>query len=266
MAMIEYHVVAWNRAEEHANRIHSSEFARSVGYQGGLVPGVDVFAYMAHAVCEAWGLEWLAGGALDAHFARPVYDGDELTVRAESAADGLDVQVLHPAGYVCAAGTAKLGVERVTADGHRWPALPLPEQPLPATRQALEATPVLGTFEQTLTPESGRAQLEEVRERLSSFSERRIIHPGHMLRLADSVLSANVELPPWMHVSSRALFFAPVHWGDSVSVRARVISLFEKKGHRFVQLDVLALRGEEPVMRVDPYTAIYRPAFIDTTP
>ena len=121
---------------------------------------------------------------------------------------------------------------------------------------------MLGTLEETFTAESARQQLAEVGETLADFADERVVHPGHLLRLADSILSANVELPPWMHVSSRAAFFAPVHWGDTVSVRARLVSLFEKKGHSFVQLDVLALRGDQPVMRVDPYTAIYRPAFV----
>ena len=261
-AGVEYRVVAFNRAENHSNRVHSTEFARSVGFRAGLVPGVDVFAYLAHAVCEAWGLDWLQGGGLEARFARPVYGGDQLTVRAEAAGVGLALQVVDASGEVCATGSAERDLAEPGPDPDQWPVRPLPHPPPPATRAALEAMPALGGIEETFTAESAREQLAEVRETLEDFSERRIVHPGHLLRLTDSILAANVELPPWMHVSSRARFFAPVHWEDTVTARARLASLFERKGHHFVQLDVLALRGDQPVMRVDPYTAIYRPAFV----
>ena len=49
--------------------------------------------------------------------------------------------------------------------------------------------------------------------------------------------------------------------GLMLSVRARLVDLFERKGHRFVQLDVLILGSAGPVARVMPYTAIYQPAF-----
>lgn len=259
---MEYVVTAFNRAANHQNRIHDPELARSFGFRGGLVPGVDVFAYMAHPVCAAWGLEWVRHGLMEARFSRPVYDGDRLTVVAAPAGERLELQVVNAAGDICAAGAAGPGPDEPPPDPAGWPEEPLPEPPPPATREAFEARPVLGSTTVTIGEAEARAQLAEVRETLPIFEEQRVVHPGHLLRLADSVLAANVSLPPWMHVSSRALFFGTAGWGDRLSVRARVTALFEKKGHRFVQLDVLAIRGTEPVMRVAPYTAIYRPTFV----
>jgi hypothetical protein len=34
------------------------------GFSSGLVPGVDVLAYLAHGGVEAWGAEWLGGGRM----------------------------------------------------------------------------------------------------------------------------------------------------------------------------------------------------------
>ncbi len=260
---MEYLVTAFNRAADHENRIHDPELARSFGFSGGLVPGVDVFAYMAHPVCEAWGLEWMHRGLMEARFSRPVYDGDRLTVRATEAGDRLELQVVNAAGEICAAGSAGPGPDEPPPDPTAWPEEALPEPRPPATRQAFEARPVLGSTTVTIGEAEARAQLDEVRETLPVFEAQRVVHPGHLLRLADGVIAANVSLPPWMHVSSRAFFFRPAGWDDRLSVRARVTALFEKKGHRFVQLDVLAVRGTEPVMRVAPYTAIYRPSFVD---
>jgi hypothetical protein len=64
-----------------------------------------------------------------------------------------------------------------------------------------------------------------------------------------------------MHVSSSPRHFALARVGEPLSVRANLIDLFERKGHRFVQLDVVILGAAGPLAQVIPYTAIYRPAF-----
>jgi hypothetical protein len=252
---VEYRVVAFNRAVASANAVHDPEFARRVGFKDGLVPGVDVFAYMAHPPLEAWGIDWLREGALEARFAQPVYDGDALEVRF---ADGR-VEVVNGDGATCATGTAERRHGDGAPDPDHWPLAPLPETPPPAAPEAFG--PVLGSLETVFSERDAREQLDEVREASPLYVEERAVHPGQLLRLADSILAANVELPPWMHVSSRARFFDVAHWDERVSTRARLLDLFEKKGHRFVQLDVLVTGPRGPVMRVAPYTAIYRPAW-----
>ena len=44
-----YSVNAYNLAKNSENKIHDDSVARRFGFQGGLVPGVDVFAYMTRA-------------------------------------------------------------------------------------------------------------------------------------------------------------------------------------------------------------------------
>ena len=43
-----YRVEAFNTAKASENKIHDDAVARRFGFGGGLVPGVDVYAYMAH--------------------------------------------------------------------------------------------------------------------------------------------------------------------------------------------------------------------------
>ena len=43
-----YSVDAYNLAKNSENKMHDDSVARRFGFQGGLVPGVDVFAYMSH--------------------------------------------------------------------------------------------------------------------------------------------------------------------------------------------------------------------------
>ena len=41
-----YRVSAFNTAHDSENKIHDDDVARRFGFQGGLVPGVEVYAYM----------------------------------------------------------------------------------------------------------------------------------------------------------------------------------------------------------------------------
>src|SRR5215218_6636973 len=52
-----YAVRAFNTATASDNKIHDDEVARRFGFSGGLVPGVDVYAYLTRAPAAAWGLE-----------------------------------------------------------------------------------------------------------------------------------------------------------------------------------------------------------------
>jgi len=53
-------VSAYNTAAASDNRIHDDCVARRFGFRGGLVPGVEVYAYMAHMPVARWGRAWLA--------------------------------------------------------------------------------------------------------------------------------------------------------------------------------------------------------------
>ncbi|HEY3142742.1 MAG TPA: hypothetical protein VGJ86_16500, partial [Acidimicrobiales bacterium] len=55
----DYTLVAKNTATTSANKIHDDEVAQRYGFRGGLVPGVDVYAYLTHPLAEAWGIDWL---------------------------------------------------------------------------------------------------------------------------------------------------------------------------------------------------------------
>jgi acyl dehydratase len=255
-------LVAYNRAAiGNPNPVHDPEFARSVGFKGGLVPGVDVFAYLVRAPLDAWGSRWLGEGGLEARFVNPVCDGDTITIRASRSGGRMKIEAVNAGGIVCATAAAERRIADPRPDPERWPEMPLPAVLLAATPDALAESPVLGSLRVSVTEEDGRQQLADVREPSDLYARERIVHPGHLLRFADSILAANVLLPPWMHVSSRARFFSVVCWGEQLSVRATRGELFERKGHRFVQLDVLVASAKGPVLRVEPYTAIYAPAW-----
>jgi len=48
-------LVAFNTALDSENKIHDDDVARRFGFSGGLVPGVDVYAYLTWGPVSTWG-------------------------------------------------------------------------------------------------------------------------------------------------------------------------------------------------------------------
>jgi hypothetical protein len=210
-----HRVTAVNEAGS-ANRVHDDAFARRLGFRGGLVPGATVYGYMAVLPERRWGDAWRTGGTMSARFLSPFYDGEEVTVTADEADGGLALEARNPAGEVCARGTAApAGPDEPAPDPERYPAGAPPAERRP---------PVLAEGE----------ALGAVRTELR-------LEPAWPARLGNAVLMANVELPPWIHVETRTRHLAGVRDGEPVEVRALVAGAWERRGHRFVDLDVLVL-------------------------
>src|SRR5262249_52897121 len=89
------------------NKIHDDTVARKYGFNGGLVPGVDVLAYMLHMPVARWGRAFLERGLIEARFVRPVYDGDIAEVSSIEQAGSLTMEG-QSKGELCAAGSASL--------------------------------------------------------------------------------------------------------------------------------------------------------------
>ena len=86
-------VSAYNTAAASDNKIHDNSIARRFGFRGGLVPGVEVYAYMAHMPVARWGRAWLERGCADCRFWKPVYDGALARVTATEESGALTLAV-----------------------------------------------------------------------------------------------------------------------------------------------------------------------------
>jgi acyl dehydratase len=249
-----YTLNAFNTATESANKIHDDAVARNLGFRGGLVPGVDVYAYLCHLPAEQWGRAWLTNGTMTGKFASPVYDGDDVTVEGP-----LDAMTLTDSkGGFCASGSATKSslAERISIDD--WPDFPVDGNRTPASPDALMNTP-LGWLDVGFHADKAHAYLDDIREHASVFRTDGLAHPGWLLRYCNFVLTANFILGPWIHVESTAQFFSPVEDGERVQTRAVVTGVSEKGGHKFVDLDILQLaNAARPVART-AHRAIYQP-------
>ena len=260
--MPRYKLEAKNTATTSDNKIHDDAVAKGLGFSGGLVPGVDVYAYLCHLPAERWGEAWLASGTMSGRFLSPVYDGDTVTVESEESGDSMVLRLHDSAGALCAEGSA--AVSRlaspesgdVSLESFPMAALPARDERPPASVGSLVG--VLGSLELGFHAGKTSEYLDDVREHLDLFRTLGFAHPAWLLRQANYVLSSNVKLGPWIHVSSDSTHLSAVRDGERVSVRAKVAEVYERKGHRIVDLDVLFVADERPAMYVK-HSAIFEP-------
>lgn len=258
-----YEVVAHNTATQSDNKIHDDEVARRFGFSGGLVPGVDVYAYLTHPPAEAWGLDWLQRGSMRGRFLTPVYEGETVTVDMveHSERDGgphVRLELRNGAGDLCATGEAGLPAWLEAPSPSLWPDVPAAKSPPPASPLALPTGTAFGLPEHRFHAAKAGAYLDDVRETLDLYRDAAVAHPGWLLRDANYVLAQNVRLGPWIHVESVTRHHALVRDGQVVQSRALVTREWEHKGHRFVELDVAVLADGEVAHRI-AHTAIYAP-------
>jgi len=260
--VVSYRVTARNNAVASSNRMHDDTVARSLGFGGGLVPGADVWAYMAHPVLETWGRTWLERGTMEVRFQAPFYAGDTVDVELAhdpADADAVVLRALNGAGQVCATGRATRCDDTPPPSMSDFPVQPLPDWPPPrASREHFESHRVLGTLESPWSTDLAEPYLDSVDETSALLRSGDVAPPGWLARLTDFVLVANVTLGPWIFAQARLRHLGLVHAGDVVAARATVASVYERSGHRFVDLDLLFTAGERPVL-CGRKTAIYQP-------
>lgn len=258
--MSTYRVEAYNLSHASENKIHDDAVAQKLGFAGGLVPGVEVYAYACHPAVERWGRAWLESGRMECRFLKPVYDGRIALVTAQEADGGLEVKV-ESEGVLCATGYASLGdgsAHPPAIDGYQRRSPPLPEQRPPADEASLAAGTWLGIRPFAMTAEFATQYLRDVRETDPIYPREGFAHPGALLRLCNLVLRENVVLAPWIHTGSKVANFAAARVGDELTVRARVAGNYEKKGHRLVDLDCLIIANGKTAVAHALHTAVYR--------
>jgi acyl dehydratase len=254
-----YRVQACNLSHASENKIHDDDVARRFGFQGGLVPGVEVYAYMTHLPAARWGIAWLEGGTAECRFFKPVYDGRFVTVSANGTADAVSVSVENEEGEQCASGTATLPRERSEAPAAPQPA-PIPafdarpdaDESTLATGRRLSSQPMRLTWDRL------RQYLADIRETEPLYAREKLVHPAWMLRLSNSALKDNVKLGPWIHTGSSIRHCGLAHAGDSLAAHAVVAANYERKGHRFVDLDVVIVADDSRAIAHVRHRAIYR--------
>lgn len=240
------------------NRVHDDDVARLFGFAAGLVPGVDLYAYLAHLPVERWGLSFLERGSMSCRFLRPVYDGDLVEIAGSEVSGALHLEAVAR-GEVCAVGHASLETDShpLPAWDSMGPVLPRAYK-VPADEHSLQMDDWLGSHIFDTQTEWATDFLRDMRESETLYLEENAIHPGQIVRMMNWAVIDNVQLVPWLYVSSAVHHLGVAHVGIPLGVRARVTKNWNRSGNRFLELEGVVFSGGSPVA-VAGHRIIYRP-------
>ena len=257
-SVAEYRVQARNLSHESENRIHDDGVARRFGFEGALVPGVEVYAYMMHLPVARWGAEWLERGTAECRFFKPVYDGKLVTASATEEASALSIALMSE-GQSCASGAAALPEMSAAAPAVPGPApVPENEERPEATEETLATGRRLSSRPLHFTAERLAQYLADIGETETLYSSEQLVHPAFMLRLSNLALKENVRLGAWIHAASAVRHCGLARAGSTLAAHAVVAANYERKGHRYVDLDVTVVADETHAVAQVRHTAIYR--------
>jgi acyl dehydratase len=253
-----YRVSAYNTSKLSENKIHDDTVARRFGFSGGLVPGVDVMAYMLHLPVAKWGRAFLERGLIEVRFVKPVYDGDIAGVTGEESDGVLSIEV-ESRGQLCATGRASLPASAPMLSISDFSETAAVTDRSPVNAKSYELGKWLGTVPRAWAGEAALEYLTDVRERDPIYASEGLGHPGLLQRVMNKVLVDNAILGPWIHVGSRMQLLTAARSGDELTARAKVTGNYEKKGHRFVELDALVVANGRTPLAHCQHVAIYQP-------
>lgn len=260
-----YRVRSHNAATASENKIHDNDVAKQYGFAGGLVPGVTVYAYMSQPVVSAFGAAFLERGQMSARFLKPFYEREwcnvtSVVTRNDDTGISIALEAHNDDGTLCAIGTATMPAVSAPAPSPASVGTgPLPSEREPVSYDVLAGMTTLGTLDEQFDIEGDWARYTADVAEVSGLHHGpgALASTGFLIRRANTALAQNVRLDVWIHVSSDVTHHSVLRAGEGLQTRSQVRELFDRKGHRFVRLDVLILgEGDRPVMSVD-HTAIY---------
>ena len=108
----------------------------------------------------------------------------------------------------------------------------------------------LGTQPRAWAGEAAAEYLRDIRETDPIYARENLGHPGMLQKVMNRALVDNAILGPWIHVGSRMQLLSAARTGDEITARAKVTANYDKKGHRFVELDALVVANGQRRWRI----------------
>ena len=220
-------VRAKNLPEHSRNPIHTDEGGKAAGFDGALIAGVTIYAYLTNPILTLWGIDWLREGSSIVEFKSPVL-ADELVEC---------VTVLNE---------ASLNVNATVNDQIRAQCTAFMEKQTPDTSPD-SSSELLGTEEIYLADEWTDYGLRAGDDH-KIYSDLGFIHPVAWPSLANHVVEKNLVNGAWVHTRSKISHHGLVKIGSVATVESRVINRFETRtGYRAVVDVFISVDGEKVV-------------------
>ena len=235
------------------NPIHSTEVAKSYGFDGPLVGGVTVWGWATDTILAAVGEGWLEEGWSEYSFRQPTFLGDTLAITArlnEGSSDAFwTVEMINQSGEVCVSGMVGLGRAE-------WLDELVKPRSMGATNELDSKGPLtlqgaeIGKDWAAMKLDFSDEVLEEfitLKQRTDNplfIDKNAVSHPSWTAGWAEMILRHNFAIPSSMHTKSRVQHHRKIPVGTSVIGGAHLVDAYERKAHHFANYDVLLVDGE----------------------
>lgn len=215
-------VAAVNLAEHADNAIHTDSGARQAGFDGALVAGVTVYAYLTHVPVAAWGTEWLTHGGAEVRFRTPVLDRDIVDL-VPNADNVVGAQVAGETRSTCGVAYNGATPSRCTGIGD-------------------ELAPLSFVADEHWCAYATRAG-----DDLALYRDEGLVHPVSWMRIANQFFHEQIVAGPWIHVRSSLAHHGVARLGASIHATAVVVDRFDSRAGGRAILDVRIHADDQPV-------------------
>jgi hypothetical protein len=166
---------------------------------------------------------------------------------------------VHSRGELCATGSASLPATAPAISLADFAEAAAVAERKPVNASSYEIGKWLGTQPRAWAGEAAAEYLRDIRETDSIYLREQLGHPGMLQKVMNKALVDNAILGPWIHVGSRMQLLSTAGTGDEITARAKVTANYDKKGHRFVELDALVVANGTTPLAHCWHIAIYQP-------
>jgi hypothetical protein len=245
---------AFNQVPHSANEIHGDKVAKDFGFEGGLVPGVTVSAYLIHPAIDAWGLEFVSRGHAHVRVVSPLYDAENFQIRVDEASKLDEKATSYTAVLSRPDGTVSANAEIHLANAEQLVSPPTMRGDTIADREtpAVEAIPEnMGLLKKNgchafkfhwhedhemrtyLQNSADMPQLLRIGDRGDGYANMSFI-----LGCSNWVLARVAHMNPWVHLETTSQNFMPIPFDTKLIAEMEVLDFYSKKGHEFVDVRV----------------------------
>ena len=179
-------------------------------------------------------------------------------VTGEESNGVLSIEV-ESRGELCATGSASLPPAAPSFSLSDFVETAAVGERKPVNAASYELGKWLGAVPRSWPADAAREYLADIRETEAIYAREGLGHPGLLPRVMNKVLVDNAILGPWIHVGTRMQLLSAARIGDELTARAKVTGNYDKKGHRFVELDALVVANGNTPLAHCQHIAIYQP-------
>ena len=256
---------ALNTAPESENRIHSDELAQEYGFEGGLVPGVTISAYLVHPLVNHWGKDWLDNGYANCRIVSPLYDKELFEVQTELIdSSRANTTLVRGNGTISAHAEVALTDHLPPAPLFNKDQISGLDYKAPhASRMIWERLKSVGcrTFKYSWSDENPLIYLtnEDDLPALLQPQSGGYANLSFLLGCSNWILAGNAFMNPWVHLQTVSQNYRAVGLNSSLVAQMEINEIYDKKGHEFIDVFVNLFDQEDDmcVMTIN-LTAIYK--------